>query len=242
MMRTGAGRSGADATLGDMVRPRPSRLTPRTFARALDALAARDADLGRLREEWGAPPLRLRPAGFSALLRVIVDQQLSVASARAIWGRLEERVRPMTPEAFLGERSQALKAAGLSRAKIAYARGLAEEIQAGRLDLESLGRLDDESAIERLVSLKGIGRWSAEIYLLSALARPDVFPADDLAIQTAVARAKGLDGRPDRATLVLLAEPWRPWRSVAARLLWHYFRAAIMGAARSGAASGAGRR
>ncbi|MGH6954514.1 MAG: DNA-3-methyladenine glycosylase family protein, partial [Alphaproteobacteria bacterium] len=154
-MRTGAGRGGADATLVEMRRPRPSRLTPRTFARALDALAARDADLARLREEWGAPPLRLRPAGFPALLRVIVDQQLSVASARAIWGRLEERVVPMTPEAFLGERSPALRAAGLSRAKIGYARGLAEELRAGRLDLESLDRMDDESAIERLVALKG---------------------------------------------------------------------------------------
>ena len=173
--------------------------------------------------------MRTRPPGFPALLQIIVEQQLSVASARAIWGRLAASATPLTPRSFLRLDEAALKACGLSRAKITYGRILAEAVEGGGLDLAGLARLDDEAAIETLVAIKGIGRWTAEIYLLSALARPDIWTADDLAVATATGLVKGLPERPARKEMLALGEPWRPWRSVAARLMWHYFRNAVRG-------------
>jgi DNA-3-methyladenine glycosylase II len=147
-----------------------------------------------------------------------------VASADAILGRLDEAVSALTPEGFLALDDSALKAIGFSRQKTAYVRGLAAGLVEGRVDLDGLARLDDEAAIAELVKIKGIGRWSAEIYLLFSLKRPDIWPVDDLAVVVAVQRLKGLAERPDRAAMLEIGEPWRPWRSVAARLLWHYYR------------------
>ena len=203
-------------------------LTPRRFRQAIAELSARDRDLARICERHGPPVLRARPSGFPALLRIIVEQQLSVASARAIWGRLEGILGAVTPERLLSFDDVMLRSAGLSRPKLVYARGLADAVMSGDLDSGRLAMLDDEAAIEELVRIKGIGRWTAEIYLLSALGRPDVWPVDDLAIATAAGRVKGLDARPTRAELLAMGEAWRPWRSVAARLLWHYFRSALM--------------
>lgn len=203
-------------------------LTPQRFRHAIAELAARDRDLARICEEHGAPVLRTRPSGFPALLRIIVEQQLSVASARAIWGRLEGMLGAVTPERVLGFDDGALRSVGLSRPKLVYARSLADAVMSGDLDSGRLAMLDDEAAIEELVRVKGIGRWTAEIYLLSALGRPDVWPVDDLAIATAAGRVKGLAKRPARSELLEIGEAWRPWRSVAARLLWHYFRSAVM--------------
>ena len=195
-----------------------------TLRPALEALSACDGDIARHYRACGLPPERQRPEGFAGLVQIIAAQQVSAASANAIIGRLEAALRRCTPENFLELDEAALRAIGLSRQKMRYCRALAEDLLAGRIDLDGLGRLDDAAAIEHLVQAKGIGPWSAEIYLLFALGRPDVWPADDLAVQVAVQRVKGLDARPDRAAMVEIAEPWRPHRSAAARFLWHVYR------------------
>jgi len=200
--------------------PRPDE----TLRPALEALAARDPDIARHYALCGLPPLRRRPLGFAGLAQIIAAQQVSAASANAIIGRLEAALRPFTAEGFLELDESALKAIGLSRPKMRYCRALAEDLLAGRIDLDGLAGLDDEAAIEHLTRAKGIGVWSAEVYLLFALRRPDVWPAGDLAVQVAVQRVKGLEARPNVAEMRALAEPWRPHRSAAARFLWHLYR------------------
>lgn len=200
--------------------PRPDE----SLRPALEALAARDPDIARHYAHCGLPPERRRPAGFAGLVHIIAAQQVSAASANAIIGRLEAALRPCSPEGFLELDDAALRDIGLSRQKMRYCRALAEDVLAGRIDLDGLAGLDDAAAIEHLVQAKGIGVWSAEIYLLFALRRPDVWPADDLAVQVAVQRVKGLDARPGRAQMVELAAPWRPHRSAAARFMWHVYR------------------
>ena len=199
--------------------PRPDE----TLRPALEALAACDPDIARHYAHCGLPPERRQPAGFAGLVRIIAAQQVSAASAGAIIGRLEAKLHPCTPEGFLELDEAALKAIGLSRPKMRYCRALAEDLLAGRIDLPGLVDMNDEAAIEHLVRAKGIGVWSAEVYLLFALRRPDVWPADDLAVQVAVQRVKGLKARPGRAEMRALAEPWRPHRSAAARFMWHAY-------------------
>ena len=205
-----------------------TRLTPEVFQKALDHLAAIDPHLAEIRAIHGDPPLRARPPGFAALLQIIVDQQVSVAAARAIWERLEAAMGETSPAAFLALDDVALRACGLSRGKVIYGRGLALDIVEGRVDLNALEAMEDEAAIAELVKIKGIGRWSAEVYLLTTLARADVWPVDDLAVATATGKVKGFRVRPKRRTLIRLAETWRPYRSVAARFMWHYFRNVLM--------------
>lgn len=173
----------------------------------------------------GGPVLRdfSRPAGFEGLLRIILEQQLSTQVALALWRKLEERVPAITPDAYLALDEATLKACGFSGRKIEYGRILADSIASGRLDLDALHAMDDEAAIAELVTLKGIGRWSAEIYLMTALGRPDLWPVDDLAIMLGVQRLKGWAERPTRDALVAVAEPWRPYRSLAAQLVWHHY-------------------
>jgi DNA-3-methyladenine glycosylase II len=201
------------------------QLTKASLARGLDELAARDADIARALDLAGRPALRRADRGFPALVRTIVGQQVSTHAARAIWGRLDACCDPMTPERLLRLRTPKLRAAGLSRQKIDYARSLARHIANGELDLDGLARLDEEEAIDALTQVKGIGRWSAEIYLLFALGRADVWPVDDLALAKAVIHMKGIKTtpKPKRAKLVAVAEPWRPWRGAAAILMWHYY-------------------
>jgi len=203
---------------------RTIRLTRKTLAAGLGELAARDTDIARALGEVGPPALRRRRPGFEALLRAIVAQQVSLASAAAIWGRLEDAAGPPTPQGFLTLDDAALRRIGFSRQKTAYGRGLAEDIVSGRIDLEGLPRLADEEAIAELIKIKGIGRWSAEIYLLMALGRPDIWPADDLALMIAAGRLKRLETRPGRPKMLEIGEAWRPWRGVAAHVLWHYYR------------------
>ncbi len=191
---------------------------------ALDHLTAADPDLARAVSGVGPLPSRARAPGFASLLNIILAQQVSTASARAIWARLQAAADPLTPESFLALDEATLRAVGFSRQKMVYGRALAEEIAENRLDLEALAGLDDEAAIAALVRVKGIGRWTAEIYLLFCLNRPDVLPADDLALLLATQRLKRLPVRPTAAQLRAMAEPWRPWRSVAARLLWQVYR------------------
>lgn len=204
----------------------PSRAAKarRLLRRGVKALSANDPDLARIHQSFGLPPVRLRPEGFQTLFKIIVQQQVSLASGDAIWGRLEEALDGAAPEAVRAADLAALRRLGLSRQKAAYAHALAEAVLRGTLDLEGLRRLDDDGAIAQLTAVKGIGRWTAEIYLLSALQRPDVWPAADLALMVAAGEVKRLPIRPDAKTLGLIGEAWRPWRAVAARLLWHYYR------------------
>jgi DNA-3-methyladenine glycosylase II len=191
---------------------------------ALDHLARADPHMGRAILEIGPPPPRHRPASFATLLDVIIAQQVSTASARAISGRLAERLRRVTPEAFIALSDPDLRAVGFSRQKTLYGRDLAAHFLEGRLSLTRLRRMEDEAAIEALSAVKGIGRWSAEVFLLFALQRPDVMPAQDLALLVAAQRMKGWRSRPEPKKLLKLAELWRPYRSYAARMLWHYYR------------------
>ncbi|HVM83981.1 MAG TPA: DNA-3-methyladenine glycosylase 2 family protein [Candidatus Binatia bacterium] len=196
---------------------------------ALDHLSGADRHMADAIAEIGAPPPRHRPADFATLMDVIIAQQVSTASARAISGRLTERLSPLQskrfgPEGFIALTDDDLRAVGFSRQKMAYGRDLAAAFLEGRLSVARLRRMSDEEAIAALSSVKGIGRWSAEVFLLFSLKRPDVMPAQDLALLVAAQRLKRLRARPEPKKLLKLAEPWRPFRSYGARMLWHYYR------------------
>ncbi len=189
----------------------------------LDAVAARDPRIASALERAGYPAERIRERGHRTLLRTIVGQQVSVAAAASVWRKLEAALgEDMAPEALLAADFDTLRACGLSRQKQGYARSLCELEVAGELDLMNLPA-DDEEAITQLVRIKGIGRWSAEIYLLFAEGRPDIWPAGDLAVQAGLARILGLDERPNEKATRELAEPWRPYRGSVAILTWHCY-------------------
>lgn len=187
-------------------------------------MAARDADLARLLDEFGAPPEWFRAPGFPTLIHIILEQQISLASANAAFKRLLALASsPLTPARFLELDDDELKRAGFSRQKTAYGRHLARAITDGELDLEALIKMEDAEVKAELLQVKGIGAWTADIYLLRALRRPDAWPAKDLALMIAAQEVKRLDARPSPVELEALAEQWRPHRAVAARLLWHYY-------------------
>ena len=198
-------------------------LTGNTFAKALLELTDSDADLASVVETFGPPPMWQRESGFHTLLHIILEQQVSLASARAAYDRLLAVASPLTPERFLELDDAALKIAGFSRQKTSYGRGLAESIAAGRFSLSALESMDDDAARLEMIKVKGVGLWTADIYLLMALRRPDIWPAGDLALAIAVQSLKRLSARPTPQELITLSEPWRPWRAVAARILWHYY-------------------
>ena len=189
----------------------------------LDAIAAIEPGMARALEVAGYPEPRIRETGYATLLRTIVGQQVSVASAASVWNKLEALLGPaIAPEDLLAAEFDALRGCGLSRQKQGYVRSLCELVVAGTLDLENLPA-DDEEAIAQLVAIKGIGRWSAEIYLLFAEGRPDVWPAGDLAVQAGLHKILGLDARPSEKETRELAEPWRPHRGAAAIFTWHCY-------------------
>ena len=198
-------------------------IPPRARA-ALDRLTARDPDLARIEAAAGPLAWRTRPLGFPGLMRAVMDQQISNQAAAAIWRRFAAIPGALDPAALPLVPDETLRSAGLSRGKIASARALAEAFGDGRLAPEPLAALPDEAAIAAIAAIRGIGRWTAEVYLLFAMERQDVFPAGDVALQAAAADLKGLEARPGPAALRLLAEPWAPDRSLAARLLWHHWR------------------
>ncbi len=190
------------------------------------ALAAAEPRFAALLEAHGLPEPRTTPRGGAGLMRAIVGQQLSIAAAGAIWARLQAALGdPGDPRAILGADPEALRAAGLSRQKIAAARSLAAHLASGALPIDSLPE-DDEVAIARLTSVRGLGRWSAEIYLMFAEGRPDILPAGDLALQRSAERLFALPGRPGERALRARASSWAPHRSAAAHLLWHAYRLA----------------
>ena len=192
--------------------------------KALRHLARVDADFARVLKEVGPPERRETPRGFGGLMRSIVGQQVSVHAARSIWLRLEAAVPSMEPSDFLAQSDEQLRAVGLSGAKVRYGRSLASDVVEGRIDFAALDDLDDAAAIAMLTQAKGIGPWTAEIYLMFAHARPDIMPGLDLGLVIAAQHLKKLKVRPDAKGLLKIAEQWRPWRSAAALLLWHYRR------------------
>ena len=196
-------------------------LTEESLLLAVRELAARDPDLGGIVQRFGPPPLWNRPEGFATLAHIVLEQQVSLASAQAAFDRLRAAVAELTPARFLELDDARLLAIGFSRQKAGYVRNLARAIESGELDLACLAGVPDDEVHRALAALKGLGPWSASIYLMEALLRPDVWPATDIALAEAVATVKGLPGRPDPGRLDALAAEWRPWRSVAARLFWH---------------------
>jgi DNA-3-methyladenine glycosylase II len=192
--------------------------------KAMRHLAKVDPDFARAIKEVGHPELRIVPSGFGGLMRSIVGQQVSVHAARSIWLRLEAAAPSMEPAEFLKLTDEQLRAVGLSNAKMRYGRALAADIVEGRIDFAALAELDDAAAIAMLTQAKGIGPWTAEIYLMFAHGRPDIMPGLDLGLVIAAQHLKKLRKRPDAKRLLKIAEAWRPWRSAAALLLWHYRR------------------
>lgn len=190
----------------------------------LERLVEADAVMARLVAEGALPRLRKRPAGFEGLAWIVVGQQVSTASAAAIWGRVQAALGTVTAERIAVASDEELKAAGLSAPKIRTLRALAEAVGSGALPLDDLSAMEAEAAHGRLTAVKGIGPWTADVYLLFCLGHPDIFPAGDLALQEAAREALGLETRPDAKTLARLAERWRPWRGVAAKVLWSYYR------------------
>ncbi|CAN5842008.1 DNA-3-methyladenine glycosylase [soil metagenome] len=201
----------------------PTPLTDETLVEAASELAARDPDLAQILTTFGPPPLWAREPGFPTLLHIILEQQVSLASARATFERLRTVATPLIPETFLALDDDTLRAVGFSRQKTAYGRYLALAVVNGELDLASMADQDDATVRAALVKLKGIGVWSADVYLLMALRRPNIWPVGDLGLVVALQEIKQLPTRPLPIVMEVLAEPWQPWRAVAARLLWHYY-------------------
>jgi DNA-3-methyladenine glycosylase II len=194
----------------------------------VEALASREPAFARVVERHGIPEPRNSQPGAHTLLRTIVGQQVSVAAARSMWAKLEAAFgTPPDLQRLLTATDEEMRAAGMSRQKAGYIRSLAELVTSGELDLASLPE-DDEEAIALLTRIKGIGRWSAEIYLLFAEGRADVFPAGDLAVMVELGRLMGLDAKPSEKQLRELAEPWRPYRGAAAVLAWHSYNSSVL--------------
>jgi DNA-3-methyladenine glycosylase II len=189
----------------------------------LAALTGACPHLARVHAVTGNPPLRKRPKGFEGLSRVVVGQQLSIASADAIWGRVRTRVQPFEATTLLKIPDKDLRKTGLSRSKIATLREVSLAIEAGRLKLNALTRAPEDRIHAELTSIKGIGPWTADIYIMFSLARADAWSPGDLALQHAVKDALLLAERPSITQMVEVSERWRPWRGVAARLLWSYY-------------------
>jgi DNA-3-methyladenine glycosylase II len=202
-------------------------LTAEQINSGLDEIAAREPAIARALELAGYPPPRIRPTGYITLMRTIVGQQVSVAAATSVWNKIEAALGEVTPEAVLAADFDTLRACGLSRQKQGYARSLSELVASGELDLDALPE-DDEEAIAHLVRIKGIGRWSAEIYLLFAEGRPDIWPAGDLAIQEGLGRILGLPERPSEKAVRAAAEGWRPHRGAVTLLTWHCYNTAAL--------------
>lgn len=199
------------------------RLTKRTFDDAVALLARRDPQLGAVVERLGRPALRRRPGGYATLALLILEQQVSLASARAAFERLSAAAGELTPEKVGALPDKTFRDAGISRQKTGYIRHLGDCVTDGSLGVGQLARLDDDKVRSRLTRVKGIGPWTADVYLLTCLMRPDVWPVDDVALQAAAREVKGLALRPDADTLAGIGQQWRPWRSVAARILWHHY-------------------
>jgi len=192
-----------------------------SFSATIAELLAEDPVLARVVTEHGEPPFWHRPAGFASLVLFILEQQVSLASAAAAYRRVLDRIGVMAPEPLLATAAEELRADGVSRQKDRYLRALADAVATGELDLAALPTLDDDEVRRRLTALPGIGRWTADVYLLACLGRPDLWPIGDRALQVAAAEALHLAVVPVGDELETIGERWRPHRSSAARILWH---------------------
>jgi DNA-3-methyladenine glycosylase II len=199
--------------------------TDADLAAGMAALVAQDPRLAAVLEKAGMPALRRRNAGFEGLCRIVCGQQLSTASAAAIWSRVAAAFDPFHHDALRRSRSDRLARLGLSRPKIKTLKAVSAAIAGGEIDLDTVGRMEADEAHAALTALHGIGPWTADIYLLFCLGNADAWPAGDLALQEAARIAFNLRQRPDAKRMVKLAEPWRPWRGVAAHLFWAYYHA-----------------
>jgi len=198
-------------------------LNEEVFAQGVRELARIDNDLAEVIATYGPPPLWVREPGFPTLLYIILEQQVSLASARALFHKLQKAVNPLTPGRFLKLSEAELRVLGFSRQKTLYTRLLAEAIHKRQFALHNLHELPDQHVREKLLALKGIGNWTADIYLMSALRRPDIWPVGDLALAIAVQEVKRLRKRPSPEKLEKMSIPWKPWRAVAARMFWHHY-------------------
>jgi DNA-3-methyladenine glycosylase II len=201
----------------------PARLTDRVLAAGVRALSRRDPDLARVVARHGPPPLWDRTPGFPTLVQIILEQQVSLSSGRAAFERLDRAAGRVTPARIAVMTERRIRAAGITRQKAAYLRGLARAIVRGEFDVGAVALLEDDAAHAELIKLKGIGPWSADIYLLMALGRRDVWPRHDLALASAMRDVKRLRSLPTPERQLEIAEAWRPWRAVAARLMWHHY-------------------
>jgi DNA-3-methyladenine glycosylase II len=232
--KSASAKSGVSQPSKRMAPPQPAKTLPPALERVIrsdadvaDGVAALSArcQFARLMAEHSGPlPLRLREPGFEGLARIVVSQQVSVASAAAIWGRFSSQFQPMLPSTVMAASDDALRAAGLSRPKVRTLRAVATAITHGGLALDGLEAASNEQVHAALTRVSGIGPWTADIFLMFCLGRADGFPSGDLALQEAAKMAMQLDARPTAPELLAIAERWRPWRSVAARLLWAYYK------------------
>src|SRR5207247_1831818 len=199
------------------------QLTTQTLAEGVAELARRDPHLAAVVARHGAPPLWDRPPGFETLVQIILEQQISLSAGRAAYGRLERLAGAVTPERVASLAESDLRRAGLRRQKSSYIRGLAVAIVAGEFDPSGLTEMDDKSARIELIKLRGVGAWTADIYLLMALGRADIWPAGDLALVAAIREVKRMRSLPSPERIGRITSAWRPWRAVAARVLWHHY-------------------
>ena len=198
--------------------------TPAWARRGLAELCRTDTDFARIRRAAGPLPWRVRDPGFAGLLRAICGQMISNQAASAIWGRLAALPGALEPAGLLTLNEEQLRGAGLSRPKVGHVRALAEACLDGRLDFPAIAALPNEEAVRVIAAIPGLGPWTAEVFLLFGQQRPDVFPSGDIALAAGLAHLKGLEARPSPKALAELSLAWKPWRSLAARLLWHHWR------------------
>lgn len=208
-----------------MEQSRSQVLSKQTLAEIARDLATRDKQLAGIFQRHGPPPLWRRATGFATLVHIILEQQVSLRSGKAMFNRLSAAIDPFSPEEFVERGENYLRSLGVTRQKSSYLVHLASLISGGQLNIAQLSRMDDHNARLALTQVKGIGSWSADVYLLMAMRRADIWPAGDLALAVAAKDLMGLSTRPTPEQLELLAERWRPHRAVAARMLWQYYLA-----------------
>ena len=207
-----------------MIFPRNSLiLTETSYTEGLAHLAAYDADLAGIIMKWGKPPFWTHPPGFQGMVLAILSQQVSLESAQATFSKLEKLLVTVHPENLLALDEKTLRAAGFSRQKASYVRGLASGMIEGEISLKELELMEDDQAMKEMVKVRGIGPWTAATYLLFSLRRSDVWPSGDLALAKAIQDLRRLSTRPGRDEIEMISEKWSPWRAVAARVLWHYY-------------------
>jgi DNA-3-methyladenine glycosylase II len=201
----------------------PAALTDETYLRAIFELGKKDPALAGAVSRWGNPPFWTHAPGFPGIVITILAQQVSLESAQAAFTKLENAIGSVNPGGFLSLDVGTLRAIGFSRQKASYVRGVAQGVMAGEIDFEALQSMGDDEARTRLMQIRGIGAWTADTYLLFALRRPDAWPSGDLALMKAIRDLRGLATTPGSEEVDRIAHHWKPWRAVAARILWHCY-------------------